>query len=79
MVDRIEKFLDSLDERTRRRIFDKLAEVKKNPFSVSGVKKLKGWGECVYRVRIGNIRVIYKILKDDIEIIDMDFRGNIYK
>lgn len=79
MVDRIRKFLDSLDEKVKKKIYKKLQEVKANPFEVSGVKQLKGWGEKVYRVRIGKIRVIYKILKDDIEIVDIDFRGNIYK
>lgn len=79
MVDRVKKFLDSLDKKMKEKIHVKLSEVKANPFRVSGVKKLRGWGENVYRVRIGKIRVIYKVLKEDIEIVDMDFRGNIYK
>ncbi len=78
MVDKIRKFLSSLDAKTKERIKKKLLEVKKNPFSVSGVKKMQNWGKDVYRVRVGKIRVIYKLTEGDVEIIDVDFRGNIY-
>ncbi|MDP4007910.1 MAG: type II toxin-antitoxin system RelE/ParE family toxin [Candidatus Peregrinibacteria bacterium] len=78
MVDKVRKFFDSLDEKMKKRIHDKLTEIKAHPFKASGVKKLQGWGENVYRVRIGKIRVIYKVLENDIEIVDINFRGNIY-
>ena len=78
MVDKVEKFFASLDEKAKERIRKKLLQVKKSPFSASGVKKMKNWGNDVYRVRIGRIRVIYKLLEDDIEIVDIDYRGNIY-
>ncbi len=62
----------------RLRLKEKLLEVKQNPFFGNDIKKLQGIGENLYRLRIGKIRVIYKILQNDIEIIDIDYRGNIY-
>jgi mRNA-degrading endonuclease RelE of RelBE toxin-antitoxin system len=78
MPDKITKFIKSLDKKMRLRLKEKLLEVKKNPFSGGDIKKLQGVGESLYRLRVGKIRVIYKILQSDIEIIDIDYRGNIY-
>ena len=78
MSDKITKFINSLDKKMRLRLKEKLLEVKQNPFFGNDIKKLQGIGENLYRLRIGKIRVIYKILQNDIEIIDIDYRGNIY-
>ncbi|PIZ76249.1 type II toxin-antitoxin system RelE/ParE family toxin [Candidatus Peregrinibacteria bacterium CG_4_10_14_0_2_um_filter_38_24] len=78
MPDKITKFIKALDEKTRSRLKEKLLEVKKNPFSSGDIKKLQGTSENLYRLRLGKIRVVYKILKSDIEIVDIDYRGNIY-
>ncbi len=78
MSDRIKKFLDSLDAKTREKIKEYLLEIKKNPFLEGGdIKKLKKHKNC-YRLRIGKIRIVYEVTKEDIEIIDIDYRGNIY-
>ena len=56
----------------------KLELLKKAPYAMQGVKKLEG-EEHLYRLRMGKIRIIYKILIDhEIEVMDIDYRGNIY-
>jgi mRNA-degrading endonuclease RelE of RelBE toxin-antitoxin system len=50
-----------------------------DPLNMPGVKKLKGYDEPFYRLRIGNIRVIYKLDEaNSVEVVDIDYRGNIY-
>lgn len=67
MTDKITKFIDSLDSKTRRRLKEKLFFLKANPYKMLNVKRLDSWGENVYRLRVGKIRII-----------DIDYRGNIY-
>jgi len=78
MPDKVMKFIESLDDKTRARLKKKLAELKQNPYTVSGVKKMNGT-DHTYRLRIGKIRIIYTIdIRNVIEIVDIDYRGNIY-
>lgn len=78
MPDRITKFIDSLNEKTRRQLKAKLIALKKSPFTMKVVKKMQG-GENIYRLRMGRIRIVYRIIhNNEIEIIDIDYRGNIY-
>lgn len=79
MPDRITKFIESLDEKTKARLKEKLSLLKENPFQMAQVKKLTTWGEKTYRFRMGNIRIIYKVHEDNaVEILDIDYRGNLY-
>lgn len=78
MTNKVEKFFRSLDKKTRERIKIKLKELKKDPFDARGVKKMKDWGDNIYRLRIGKIRLIYEVIENDIEIVDINYRGNIY-
>lgn len=77
MIDKIQKFIQSLDETTREKVQIRLREIIKNTVSQKQSKKLQG-SKDVYRVRIGKIRILYKKKKEDIEILDIDYRGNIY-
>ena len=78
MSDKIQKFIDSLEETFRTLLKKKLAELREDPYRVKGVIKMKG-GADMYRLRIGKVRVVYIITKDKtIEVIDIDYRGNIY-
>lgn len=81
MPDKVTKFINALDKKTRARIKKKLLELRMNPYQmkeVKKVKKLKG-RTSMYRLRLGKIRIVYQILEDQsIEIIDIDYRGNIY-
>ena len=78
MPDKVKKFLKSLDSKTKVRIRQRLNMLKSSPLQGQDIKKLRGWGKEAYRLRIGKIRIIYRILKNDIEIIDIDYRGNVY-
>ena len=78
MPDKITKFINSLDKRTRKRLKQKLLDLKKDPINFNGVKKLQNWGKSTYRIRVGKIRIIYRLNQKDITIIDIDYRGNIY-
>lgn len=79
MPDKVSKFINSLDKKTRARLKKRLIDLKNNSIKPSGdIKKLKGCKEDLYRLRMGKIRIIYKINNNNIEIIDIDYRGNIY-
>lgn len=78
MPDKITKFINALDKKTRARLKKKMLELKMNPYQMKDIKKLQG-GADIYRLRLGKIRIVYKILENQsMEIIDIDYRGNIY-
>ena len=78
MTSKLEKFINSLDKKTRKKLKDKLISLKKNPRKARNIKKLQGTKRELYRLRLGKIRIIYEIINKNIEIIDIDYRGNIY-
>lgn len=79
MPDKITKFIESLDKKIKAKLKAQLLLLKQNPFDMKNVKKLQGVGENMYRLKIGKIRVIYKVNGNGgVEIIDIDYRGNIY-
>lgn len=75
------KFYQKADTATVRRLnaaFDRLAE---DPFNHNNIKPLSGELQGSFRLRIGNIRVIYSI-DDTIKIVYIEvigFRGDVYK
>ena len=74
------KFLDSLSCDERDKVLFKIQALAQNPYAKNNnVKKLDGRAE--YRLRVGNIRVIYGIYNGimTIEVVDIGFRGNIYR
>ncbi len=78
MPDKVQKFIESLDEKLRDALKKKLAELRNDPYEAHGVIKMKGLVDT-YRLRIGRVRILYIITKEkSIEIIDIDYRGNIY-
>ena len=62
------------------RIETKLKELQQNPFTVSNVKKLEG-SKTLYRLKIGDIRIIYNVNTKQIliEIIEIEKRNDVYK
>jgi mRNA interferase RelE/StbE len=42
------------------------------------IKPVKGQ-KNIYRLRVGNYRVLYEIINPDLIIVNIDVRGNIYK
>ncbi|MFQ6052409.1 MAG: type II toxin-antitoxin system RelE/ParE family toxin [Candidatus Hydrothermarchaeota archaeon] len=73
------KFLSKLDENNRRRIFNKIKSLEESPFP-SGCKKLRG-AEDVYRIRVGDFRILYKVIKDEevILIFKINKRDKVYE
>lgn len=78
MTDKIDKFIKSLNPKFRLKLKQRLIKLKSDPFKGEDIKKLKGFKEKIYRLRIGKVRIIYKVVQKRIEIIDIDYRGNIY-
>jgi mRNA interferase RelE/StbE len=74
-----EKFLDSLDKPTRQRIFEKIRELKTNSANLD-TKKLKSQYN-LYRLRVGNFRVVYTIKHEQIiiYIVAIGHRKDIYQ
>lgn len=77
MPDKIQKFINALGEKQRNRLKQRLIALKESPFTGNDIKKLKGVND-LYRLRIGKIRVIFKVIDPIIEVVDIDYRGNIY-
>jgi mRNA interferase RelE/StbE len=74
------KFLSKLPKKTSLRVLEKIEALKKSPYSGNlDIKKLVGTKQF-YRLRIANIRAIFKIdiSTKTIFIRDIDYRGNIY-
>lgn len=59
--------LEKMDVQLRRRVVEKLRELEGTPFP-RGCRKLKGEVDA-YRLRVGKIRVLYKILWDEKAIV----------
>jgi mRNA interferase RelE/StbE len=79
------KFLESLPSEQKNQIKEKINEFLD---SLEGqkrvnldIKKLRGDWEGFMRLRIGKIRVIFKIYKDEkiVFFYEADFRGDVYK
>jgi mRNA-degrading endonuclease RelE of RelBE toxin-antitoxin system len=79
MPDKIAKFITSLDQKTKGRLKERLLKLKQNPFqNRQDIKKLSVRESNVYRLRMGKIRIIFKVIENEVDIIDIDYRGNIY-
>lgn len=72
------KVLDKLDNNTCQRIFEGLEGLKKQP-PVGDIKRLLGRNKGKLRLRIGSYRIIYKVEKGKIYILNIGARGDIYK
>ena len=74
------KEINKLPTPTIKKIGKAIDGLSKNP-RPDGVKKLKGSDEELYRIRIGDYRIVYSI-EDEIKIIDIlkvGHRKDIYK
>ncbi len=82
------KFLEKITEKDKERIRQKtkilvisIEEQGIIPFRELDIKKLSGeWSEF-FRMRIGKIRIIFRIDRkaDSILVYEIDFRGDVYK
>ncbi len=67
--------LEKLEGSMARRIIKKVDELSENPFS-KDIKRLKGSDD--FRLRIGDYRIIFAIKQNDIHILKVGHRKNIY-
>ena len=66
------KNLKRLEKSTTVRIINAIENISKSPAKHPNIKKMKGYEGEVYRLRVGDFRIIYEII-DDFNII-----GNFY-
>jgi mRNA interferase RelE/StbE len=73
------KFLSKLGKDDKERVFKRVKELGENPLP-SDVKKLKGEMD-VYRIRVGDFRVLYKVIREDdaVLIFRIDKRSRVYR
>jgi len=78
---KVDKFLEGLKERVRIRILDVIRDLGNYPLVLKryDIKKIKG-RENAYRVRIGDLRLIFYVDKEPRRIIvsNIGYRGEIY-
>jgi mRNA interferase RelE/StbE len=76
---RSHKFLKTVDRTTYDRIVRKIEALANDPF-LSDAKKIMGSKEKIYRVRVGNHRILYEIYldKNAVLIVNIDKRSRIY-
>jgi mRNA interferase RelE/StbE len=82
------KFLDKLDEKDKERIRLKLKSLVSAieaqgiiPFKELDVKRLEGEWKGFLRMRLGKVRVIFRIDKEEdvLLVYEIDYRGDVYK
>jgi mRNA interferase RelE/StbE len=78
---RAARYLERMDARIRAQLVAKLEELAKNPAAMPGVKPMAGEWAGFYRLRHGDLRVIYlhDRANDTIVIAHVGPRGDVYK
>lgn len=79
---RAEKFLNKLSAKDQDLIFMKLETLRSDPYRNNlDIKKLKGGSGNEYRLRIRDLRLIYKVYNQEliIVVIDANYRKDIYR
>lgn len=79
-TDRALKSLKFIPKRDAEKIIEQLQELAKSPNSNSNVKCLQNHPRAVYRLRIGNYRVLFNKYKEleVLEVVDVGHRKDIY-
>jgi mRNA interferase RelE/StbE len=74
-----EKFLRRYDEKSKKRILEKIKNLAENPFP-SDCKRVRGRKEKVFRVRVGNDRILYVVFNKEnlLFVSDIDKRNRVY-
>jgi len=71
-----EKFLDKLTDKQALIVINAIQGLTEKP-PKGDIRKLKGYVD-EKRLRVGTIRIIFKIKDNTVCVSDIDFRGNIY-
>jgi len=74
-----EKFIKKCDEKSKKRILEKIKNLAENPFLLD-CKRVRGRKEKVFRVRVGNDRILYVVFNKEspLFISDIDKRDRVY-
>ena len=74
-MDKIEKFICKLSGRQRQQIVFIIERIWSGNISGLDIKKLQGRGQ-EFRIRKGDVRIIFKSNNNGFEIIDIQWRGS---
>ena len=74
-------YFDRLDERIKAQLRERLNALAADPYQAPGVKPMHGEWKGFYRVRHGDLRVIYTLdkEKDWLVVAHIGPRGDVYK
>jgi len=74
------KFFKKIPRDVYIRLINKIEELAENPFP-TGVKRIFGREEKLFRIRVGDYRILYEIFPDKkvILIVNIDKRSKVYK
>jgi mRNA interferase RelE/StbE len=75
------KFTEKCDSSTKERIKEAIKKIARSPYIGKNIKKLKNKFPPLYRYRVGDIRIIYQIQKEEevVFIVTIGYRGDVYK
>ncbi len=73
-MDRVTKFLKKLSKRDRKTIQIVIEQLYADDTKSLDIKKLKGGGN-LFRVRRGNVRIVYSLYGSNIVIVKIEFRN----
>ncbi len=79
---KVQKFLNTLEEKEGIEILNKLKILSEDPFKNSlDIKKIKGANKNSFRIRVKNYRILYEIINNELLIIvfKAGYRKDIYK
>jgi mRNA-degrading endonuclease RelE of RelBE toxin-antitoxin system len=74
-MDKIKKALNELTNKEREKVKEILQEIERGSFDNLDIKKLKA-RQDIFRVRKGNIRIIYQEIKDKFFILTIEKRSD---
>ena len=79
-TDSASKFIEKANKILQKRIFIKIEKLKEDPFPTD-CKRIVGRIEKVFRIRVGDYRMMYVVdyEKNKIIIIDIDKRSRVYE
>ncbi|HUS34511.1 MAG TPA: type II toxin-antitoxin system RelE/ParE family toxin [Verrucomicrobiae bacterium] len=74
-------YFERLDERIKAQVRAKLISLADSPFTAVGVKPMQGEWKGFYRLRHGDLRIIYTVDKatDRLIVAPIGPRGDVYK
>ncbi|WP_165820878.1 type II toxin-antitoxin system RelE family toxin [Pueribacillus theae] len=73
------KYYEKLPPKLKNKVKEVINKLSENPYAIANVKPLEGSDHDDYRIRIGSLRLLYRIHNDELIIIVLDIgpRGDI--